>query len=143
MAGVNKVIIVGNLGDDPEVKYTQNGVAIANISVATSESWKDQNGQKQEHTEWHRVSLFKRLAEVVGEYLKKGSKVYIEGKIKTRKWTDQNGIDRYITEIHANQLQMLNSRNDQQQQSNQNQSQHQQQNNQAQQDAYFVDDIPF
>ena len=111
MAGVNKVIIVGNLGNDPEVRYAQSGSAIANISVATSDSWKDKNtGEKQERTEWHRIVMFNRLGEIAGEYLKKGSKVYIEGKLQTRKWQDQSGQDRYSTEIVADQMQMLDSR---------------------------------
>jgi len=111
MAGVNKVIIVGNLGNDPEVRYSNNGAAIANISVATSDSWKDKNtGERQERTEWHRIVMFNRLGEIAGEYLKKGSKVYIEGKLQTRKWQDQQGQDRYSTEIVADQMQMLDSR---------------------------------
>lgn len=111
MAGVNKVIIVGNLGNDPEVRYAQSGSAIANISVATSDSWKDKTtGEKQERTEWHRIVMFNRLGEIAGEYLKKGSKVYIEGKLQTRKWQDQSGQDRYSTEIVADQMQMLDSR---------------------------------
>ncbi len=109
--GVNKVILIGNLGKDPEVKYAANGNAVANITLATSESWKDKNtGEQVEKTEWHRVVFFRRLAEVAGEYLKKGSKVYIEGKLQTRKWQDQNGQDRYTTEIVANEMQMLDSR---------------------------------
>ena len=109
--GVIKVILVGNLGQDPEVRYMPNGTAVANISVATSETWKDKNtGDNQERTEWHRVVMFRRLGEIAGEYLKKGSKVYIEGKLQTRKWQDQNGQDRYTTEIVADQMQMLDSR---------------------------------
>ena len=109
--GVNKVILVGNLGKDPEMKYTASGAAIANITVATSESWNDkQTGEKQEKTEWHRVVFFRRLAEIVGEYLRKGSQVYIEGKLQTRKWQDQNGQDRYTTEVVANEMQMLGGR---------------------------------
>lgn len=115
MAGVNKVIIVGNLGNDPEIRYSNNGAAIANISVATSESWKDKNtGERQERTEWHRIVLFNRLGEIAGEYLKKGSKVYIEGKLQTRKWQDQQGQDRYTTEIVADQMQMLDAQGQQQ-----------------------------
>ena len=111
--GVNKVIIVGNVGQDPETKNTTTGTAIVNISVATSESWKDkQSGQTQERTEWHRVVFFNRLAEVAGQYLKKGSKVYIEGKLTTLKWQDQSGADRYTTEIIGNEMQMLDSRGD-------------------------------
>lgn len=108
--GVNKVIIVGNLGQDPEVRYMPNGNAVANISVATSESWKDQQGQVQERTEWHRVVMFKKTAEVAGQYLRKGSQVYIEGKLQTRKWQDQNGQDRYTTEIVSDNMQMLGSK---------------------------------
>ena len=109
--GVNKVILVGNLGQDPDVRYMPNGNAVANISVATSETWKDKNtGEQQERTEWHRVVLFRRLGEIAGEYLKKGSKVYIEGRLQTRKWQDQNGQDRYTTEIVGDNMQMLDSR---------------------------------
>lgn len=109
--GINKVILIGNLGQDPEVRYMPNGNAVANVTVATSESWKDKNtGENQERTEWHRVVFFRRLAEIVGEYCKKGSKVYIEGKLQTRKWQDQSGNDRYTTEIVANEMQMLDSR---------------------------------
>jgi len=109
--GVNKVILVGNLGQDPEVRYTANGAAVANITIATSEQWTDkQSGQKQEKTEWHRVVLFGRLGEIAGEYLRKGSQVYLEGKLQTRKWQDQNGQDRYTTEIVANEMQMLGGR---------------------------------
>ena len=109
--GVNKVILVGNLGRDPEIKYTASGTAIANITVATSESWNDkQTNERVDKTEWHRVVAFQRLAEIMGEYLKKGSQVYIEGKLQTRKWQDQNGQDRYSTEVVANDMQMLGSR---------------------------------
>ncbi|MCD6056105.1 MAG: single-stranded DNA-binding protein [Gammaproteobacteria bacterium] len=109
--GINKVILVGNLGADPEVRYMPSGDAVASLSVATSESWKDKaTGEAQERTEWHRVVLFKRLGEIAGEYLRKGSKVYIEGKLRTRKWQDQSGQDRYTTEIVADQMQMLDSR---------------------------------
>ena len=108
--GINKVILVGNLGQDPEVKYMPNGNAVTNISIATSESWKDQSGQLQERTEWHRVVMFRRLAEVAGQYLRKGSQVYIEGKLQTRKWQDQQGQDRYTTEIVADNMQMLGGR---------------------------------
>ena len=106
--GVNKAIIIGTLGQDPDVKYTPNGTAVTNISVATNEEWKDKNtGEKQERTEWHRVVFFGRLAEIVSEYLRKGSQVYIEGRIQTRKWQDKDGIDRYTTEIVALEMQML------------------------------------
>ncbi len=106
--GVNKVILVGNLGADPEVKYTAGGTAIGTLSVATSESWKDkQTGEQQERTEWHRVKLFGRLAEIAGEYLKKGRQVYIEGSIRTDKYTDKEGVQRYSTDIIGNEMQML------------------------------------
>jgi len=111
--GINKVIIVGNLGQDPELKYLPNGNAVTNISVATSESWKDkETGENQERTEWHRISFFNRLAEIAGEYLKKGAKVYIEGSLRTRKWEDKSGNDRYTTEIIATEMQMLSSKAD-------------------------------
>lgn len=109
--GVNKVILVGNCGQDPEMKYLPTGTAVTNISLATSETWKDkQSGQQQERTEWHRVVFFNRLAEIVGEYVKKGSKVYVEGRLQTRKWQGQDGQDRYTTEIVASEMQMLDSR---------------------------------
>ena len=109
--GINKCIILGNLGDDPTTKYMPNGNAVTNISIATSESWKDKaTNQEQERTEWHRVVFFNRLAEIAGEYLRKGSKVYIEGQLRTRKWQDQAGNDRYTTEIVAGELQMLDSK---------------------------------
>ncbi|PCH83078.1 MAG: single-stranded DNA-binding protein [Piscirickettsiaceae bacterium] len=111
MAGINKVILVGNLGKDPETRYMPSGGAVTNITVATSETWKDkQTGEKKEKTEWHRVAFFNKLAEIAGEYLKKGSKVYIEGSIHTRKWQDKSGQDRYTTEIKATTMQMLDSR---------------------------------
>ena len=108
--GVNKVILVGNLGNDPEVRYMPNGNAVANLSLATSESWKDQQGQVQERTEWHRLTMYRRLAEIAGEYLKKGSQIYAEGKLQTRKWQDQQGQDKYTTEIIVDQMQMLGGR---------------------------------
>ncbi len=109
--GINKVILVGNLGQDPEVRYMPSGDAIANLRIATSDTWTDkQSGQKQERTEWHTVVLFKRLAEIAGEYLRKGSQVYIEGSLRTRKWQDKNGQDRYSTEIVASEMQLLGSR---------------------------------
>ena len=109
--GVNKVILVGNLGKDPEVRYMPNGNAVANITLATTESWKDKtSGEQQEKTEWHRIVMFRRLGEIAGEYLKKGSQVYIEGKLQTRKWQDNTGNDRYTTEIVANEMQMLGGR---------------------------------
>jgi len=109
--GVNKVILIGNLGKDPEVRHMPSGGSVANVTIATTEGWKDkQTGEQQEKTEWHRVVFFGRLSEIVGEYLKKGSKVYIEGRLQTKKWQDNNGNDRYTTEIVANDLQMLDSR---------------------------------
>ena len=110
MASVNKVIIVGNLGRDPEVRYLPEGGAITNISVATTDAWKDKSGEKQERTEWHRVAFFGKLAEIAGEYLKKGSQVYVEGALRTRKWQDKEGKERYTTEIVADRMQMLGSR---------------------------------
>lgn len=163
--GVNKVIIVGTLGNDPEVKYSASGSAIANLSVATSEQWKDkQTGEKKEQTEWHRVVIFGKLAEVAGEYLRKGSQVYIEGQLRTRKWTDSNGVDKYTTEIVIPQMggvmQMLGGkREDSGQQKRQQSGQqpqggwgtNQQQQTQKQQSPQggneppmdFDDDIPF
>jgi len=109
--GVNKVILIGNLGGDPEVRYMPSGGAVTNLNLATSESWKDkQTGQMQDRTEWHRVVFFNRLAEIAGEYLKKGSKVYVEGSLRTRKWQDNNGQERYTTEIVASEMQMLDGR---------------------------------
>lgn len=109
--GVNKAILVGHLGRDPEIRYAASGAAIANVSLATSESWKDKTtGENTERTEWHRVVFFGRLAEIVGEYLKKGSQVYVEGRIQTRKWQDKDGNDRYTTEVVANEMQMLGGR---------------------------------
>jgi len=109
--GVNKVILIGHLGADPEVRYMPNGGAVANVTVATTESWKDKSsGEQQEKTEWHRVVFFARLAEIVGEYLKKGSQLYVEGRLQTRKWQDKSGVDRYTTEIVANEMQMLGGR---------------------------------
>jgi single-strand DNA-binding protein len=110
MASVNKVILIGNLGRDPETRFMPDGGAITNISIATTSQWKDKNGEKQEATEWHRVSFFGRLAEIAGEYLKKGSQVYVEGRIRTRKWQDKEGQDKYTTEIVAEEMKMLGSR---------------------------------
>ncbi|WP_018079184.1 single-stranded DNA-binding protein [Thiobacillus denitrificans] len=110
MASVNKVIVVGNLGQDPEMRYLPSGDAVANFSVATTDTWKDKEGNKQEATEWHRCSVFGRTAEVCGQYLKKGSQVYIEGGLRTRKYTDKEGIERYSTEIRVDQMKMLGSR---------------------------------
>ncbi len=109
--GVNKVILIGNLGNDPDVRYTAGGAAVANISLATAESWRDKDsGEMQERTEWHRIVFFGRLAEIVNEYLKKGSQIYVEGRLQTRKWQDKDGVDRYTTEIVANEMQMLGGR---------------------------------
>ena len=158
--GVNKVILVGNLGNDPEVRYSQAGAAITNISVATSESWKDkQTGQPQERTEWHRVVFFNRLAEIAGEYLRKGSKVYLEGSLRTRKWQDKEGQDKYTTEIVAGEMQMLDSRGDSNRDSGGYNQEYQQKQSPSQQQAAapaaapppapagnvesFDDDIPF
>ena len=155
--GVNKVILVGNVGGDPETKYMPSGGAVTNLSIATSESWKDkQTGQAQERTEWHRVVFFNRLAEIASEYVKKGSKVYVEGSLRTRQW-EQDGVKRYSTEIVASEMQMLDSREGGQQQQHrqrqqaprqapQQQAQNQQQARQAVEggfDASFDDDIPF
>ncbi|HFD7741090.1 TPA: single-stranded DNA-binding protein [Serratia marcescens] len=150
--GINKAIIIGNLGKDPEVRYTQNGGAIANLTIATSESWRDkQSGEQKEKTEWHRVVLFGKLAEVAGEYLRKGSQVYIEGKLTTRKWADQAGVERYTTEIHVNVggvMQMIGSRQDSSSQNGGPSDKQQQQGRQptAQKNdppMNFDDDIPF
>ncbi|WIO73676.1 single-stranded DNA-binding protein [Porticoccaceae bacterium LTM1] len=170
--GINKVILVGNCGQDPETRYLPSGGAVTNVSIATSETWKDkQTGQPQERTEWHRVVFFNRLGEIAGEYLKKGSKVYVEGSLRTRKWQGQDGQDRYTTEIVASEMQMLDSRagdqggyggqqqqyqQPQQQQQQQPQQQYQQPQQQAPQQQpqsapqpaaggfdNFDDDIPF
>jgi len=162
--GVNKVILVGNLGNDPEIKHLTNGDAVCNLSIATSESWKDKStGQSQERTEWHRVVFFRKPAEIIGEYTKKGSKLYIDGSLQTRKWQDKDGNDRYTTEIRGDQFQFLDSKGDNQgqqgapqQQNNQNNGQQSNHNpnydnaNQGQQQAApannfdnFEDDITF
>ncbi len=113
MRGVNRVTLIGNLGNDPDIRYTASGAAVANISLATTASWRDkESGEQQERTEWHRVIFFSQLAEIVGKYLRKGSKVYIEGRLQTRKWQDKEGNDRYTTEIVAKEMQMLDSRGD-------------------------------
>ena len=155
--GINKAIIVGNLGQDPEVRFMPNGEAVANFTVATSETWKDkQTGEQKEKTEWHRITMYKRLAEIAGEYIKKGSKVYIEGKLQTRKWQNQQGVDQYTTEIVANEMQMLDGKPQQQgQQAPQQQGGFQQAPQQPpqfggpnsvkplQSDVDFDDNIPF
>lgn len=146
--GVNKVIIVGNLGQDPEVRYLPNGGAVANITLATSESWRDkQSGEVKEKVEWHRVVLFGKLAEVAGEYLRKGAQVYIEGKLTTRKWTDQAGAEKYTTEIHVNvggTMQMLGSKQEGGQQNKPQQRQQQSSPSPSNEPPMdFDDDIPF
>jgi single-strand DNA-binding protein len=110
MASVNKVILIGNLGKDPETRYLPSGDAVTNFSIATTEKWKNKSGEQQEHTEWHRISMFGKVAEIAGEYLKKGSPVYVEGRIRTRKWQDKEGQDKYSTEIVADRMQLLGSR---------------------------------
>lgn len=154
MAGVNKAIIIGRLGQDPEVKYLPSGGAVTNASVATSEKWKDKTtGQPQERTEWHRLVFFNRLGEIAGEYLKKGSSIYIEGRLQTRKWQAQDGTDRYSTEIVVDQMQMLDGKRDDDQQQAQSPAASPRQNT-AQQDGLrsptppagfdaFEDDIPW
>lgn len=139
MASVNKVIIVGNLGRDPETRYMPNGDAVCNIAVATTETWKDKNsGEKKEQTEWHRVTMYRKLGEIAGQYLKKGSSVYLEGKLQTRKWTDKEGVERYTTEIIADSMQMLGSGP---QSGNAGQPKQQQQHSTP---DHFIDtDIPF
>lgn len=142
MKGLNRVMIIGHLGQDPEVKYLPSGAAVCNISVATSESWKDkQTGEAQEKTEWHRISAFGKLAEIMGEYLKKGSQVYIEGSIQTRKWQDKDGNERYTTEIKARDMQMLGGRGEVRQE--QPSQQPTQQAGQPTGGGSLNDDIPF
>lgn len=110
MASVNKVILLGNLGKDPEIKYMSNGEAVANIALATTEAWKDKNGEKKEKTDWHRIVFYRKLAEIVGEYCKKGKSIYVEGRLETRKWQDKSGQDRYTTEIIATDMKLLGSK---------------------------------
>lgn len=149
--GVNKVIIIGRLGQDPEVRYSPQGTAFANMTVATSEQWRDKStGEKKEQTEWHRVVLSGKLAEVAGEYLRKGSEVYLEGKLRTRKWTDQSGVDKYTTEVLVGvggTMQMLGGKQDSSQQPKQQQKSQQQQRQSPQQlnepPMNFDDDTPF
>src|SRR5687768_9910201 len=112
MASVNKVILIGNLGKDPETRYMPNGDAVTNITLATTETWKDKNGERQEKTEWHRVTFYRKLAEIVGEYLKKGRPIYVEGRLETRKWTDKAGVERYTTDVIATDMKMLGSKPD-------------------------------
>lgn len=144
--GINKVILVGNVGQDPETRFSASGSAITNCSIATSESWKDkQTGQQQERTEWHRVVFFNRLGEIAGEYLKKGSKVYVEGSLRTRKWQNKEGADQYTTEIVGGEMQMLDSREGGQQAAQQQNNQQPQQQAAQMQPAGddWDDDIPF
>jgi len=110
MASVNKVILVGNLGKDPESRFMSNGDAVTNITLATTDTWKDKNGEKQEKTEWHQIVFYRKLAEIVSEYCRKGQSVYVEGRLETRKWTDKNGVERYTTQIIADQMKMLGSK---------------------------------
>ena len=112
MASINKVILIGNLGKDPETRYLANGDAVTSITLATTDTWKDKNGEKQEKTEWHRVVLYRKLAEIAGEYLKKGRPIYVEGRLETKQWTDKQGIERYTTQIIADTMQMLGSKHD-------------------------------
>ncbi len=137
----NLVILIGNLGKDPEIRFTQSGDAVANFSIATSESWKDKSGEQQTSTEWHNIVVWKRLAEICGEYLHKGSKVYIEGKLATKKWQDSNGNDRYTTEIVAREMKMLDSKGDGQQSQQTNEIPAQQ--NDYAGGASVGDDVPF
>ncbi len=145
MAGVNKVILVGRLGADPEIRYTPSGAAVANFTLATSENWKDKDGNKQEKTEWHKIVVFSKLAEICGQYLNKGKQIYIEGRIQTRQWEDRDGNKKYTTEIVANQMQMLGSPGQNQNQ-NQNQSAPANAGNApraGENDPPELDDIPF
>ena len=146
--GVNKAVILGNVGNDPELRYMSNGKAVANFTVATSEQWKDQQGQKQERTEWHRMVAYDKLAEIIGQYVKKGSKLYLEGKLQTREWQDQQGQKKYTTEIIVSEMQMLDGKpqGSQQAQGQQQapQGQHQQRQPVPQQEApQFDDDLPW
>ena len=151
MASVNKVILVGNLGRDPEIRYMPSGDAIANFSIATTDTWKDKSGVRQERTEWHRISMFGKVAEIAGQYLKKGSSVYIEGRLQTRKWTDKEGAERQTTEVVADRMQMLGSRgggggyrdDDDEQFDQSTRSTQQRPAQQSRPNDDFDDDIPF
>lgn len=144
MAGINKVIIVGNLGNDPEIRTMPTGEQVANITVATSESWTDKNsGEKKTQTEWHRIVLYRRLAEIAAQYLHKGSQVYVEGRLKTRKWQDSNGQDRYTTEIQGDNLQMLGGRQDEPKQAKSSKTKPEPLSTMAEQGDSFDDNIPF
>jgi single-strand DNA-binding protein len=142
MASVNKVILIGTLGRDPEVRYAPSGDAIANVSLATSEQWKDKSGEKQQKTEWHRISFFGRQAEIVGEYLKKGSQIYVEGRLQTREW-EKDGIKRYTTEIVCDRMQMLSKKQDGGEQQERPQRQEQRKAPPADDFGSMSDDIPF
>ena len=144
MASVNKVIIVGNLGADPEIRFAPSGDAICNIRVATSEAWKDrQTGERKEATEWHRINFYGKLAEIAGQYLRKGSQVYIEGSLRTRKWTDKDGQEKYSTEIRADEMKMLGGKPEGQQQAAPQRQAPRQATQQAAQDDWGDSDIPF
>lgn len=137
---VNKAILIGRCGKDPETRYMTNGEAVTNVSIATSETWKDKSGEKQEKTEWHNLTFYKRLAEIVGEYVKKGSEIYVEGKIQTRKWQDKEGKDRYTTEIVCHEMKMLGGK---QQASEESQPQKQAPAKQKANDQFDDQDLPF
>lgn len=146
MASVNRVTIIGNLGKDPELRYMPNGDAVCNITVATTEQWKDKNsGEKKEQTEWHRITFYRKLAEIAGQYLKKGSSVYLEGKLQTRKWTDKDGVERYTTEIVADVMQMLGSgpKSDEHKRGDEPESSKPTAKRSVHSNADFDDDIPF
>lgn len=144
MAGINKVIIVGNLGNDPEIRTMPNGEQVANITVATSESWTDKNtGEKKTQTEWHRIVIYRKLAEIAAQYLHKGSQVYVEGRLKTRKWQDNNGQDRYTTEIQGDNLQMLGGRQDEPKQAKSSKAKPEPLSAMAEQGDNFDYNIPF
>ena len=143
MASLNKVMLIGSLGRDPEIRYMPNGDAACNLSVATSESWKDKNGEKHERTEWHRISMFGKLAEIAGQYLAKGSSVYLEGKLQTRKWTDKDGVDKYTTEIIADRMQMLGGKEQRQDQQQEQRKESQPSRQQRPPADDFDDQTPF
>lgn len=143
MASVNRVIIVGHLGRDPEIRYMPSGEAVANLSIATTEKWKDKQGQQQESTEWHRVNFFGRIAEVCGEYLTKGSLVYVEGGLRTRKYTDKEGVERYVTEIKGDRMQMLGGGSSGERPAQQSRQQPKQQSGGGNHFDDLDDDIPF
>lgn len=143
MSSVNKAIILGRVGKDPEIRYMPNGEAVANFSIATSETWKDKSGEKQEKTEWHNITAYRKLAEIIGEYVKKGSLIYIEGRIQTRKWQDKEGKDRYTTEIVADEMQMLSGKQESAQESKPKAQPAQQAPGSGDKFDTFDDNIPF